>query len=288
MTLASCAPSGQRIRGAFSVGTFTGSAGPELARALQRHATIRPERGPFLSGTAEYRFESSAASETVLTTEEGDERVYWEDDPLTGESWLVKAWVRNPVPKDYGFRRARGVLTVDWQVASASVGTLRSGRDVFSLVRAAGGYADRDGRPPADPDAPTPDDRELHDAVLDELAARAAVHLTLLAGQRLTENDLAYIPDQDGRRARALAAAGHWDAAALIWEELLGRNPNYGPALYNLGLHGELDGDLPRAWRYFRLAFRSQQLPEYREALSRVSEVLRRMGRLPRPDGSLM
>jgi tetratricopeptide (TPR) repeat protein len=243
-----------------------------------------------LSGTAEYRFDSSPGRETVITTEEGEERVYWEDDPLTGVSWLVTARVASERPRDFDFRRARGILDVRWTLVSPGGEALRTGRDVFAASRAAGGYADLRGKAgsaqaaAASAGAPPPGE-DLRQALLEDLAAQAASELALLAGPRFTEADLAPAPDPDGRRARALAAAGDWDAAAAIWQDLLTRNPAYGPALYNLGLYREITGDLPEAWRCFRLAFQSRQLPQYRAALSRVSGVLRRTGQLPRPDG---
>jgi hypothetical protein len=290
--LPSCAQNVQRLRGDFVVGEFTGTGGSELALALLPEG-VAGSGSPVLSGTAEFRFDSSPGRETVLTTEEGEEREYWEDDPLTGESFLVTARIRNSVPRDLDFERARGVLDVRWTLASQDGGVMRTGRNVFSVSRAAGGYADRRGTTGSATAAASAEDRRLsHDelaqAVLKDLAGKAAADLALLAGPRFTETDLAPSDEAEGRRARTLAAAGDWEGAARIWQDLLILNPTYGPALYNLGLYRELSGDLPGAWSYFRLAFQSRQLPQYRAALSRVSGVLRRAGELPRPEGGII
>jgi hypothetical protein len=292
LALASCAAQQTgRIRGDFSAGAFTGSAGPELVRALEKVGLSGGGEGNVLTGSAEFRYSSSPGRETVVVTERGEERVYWEDDPLTGQAWLVTARVGDRVPRDFDFSRQRGILEVDWSLLSPSGRVLRSGRDVFSASVASGGYADRSARgtggsPPAAPDGQAGLKEASGGALLEELAALAASQLAVLAGPRILEGDLAPVPDPDGRSARSLAASGDWEAAARIWEGLLSRNPSYDPALYNLGLYHEILGDLPGAWRYFRLAFRSRQLPLYREALSRASEILRRTGNLPRPDGS--
>jgi hypothetical protein len=263
------------------VGEFTGSAGPALTRAAARLAAPGAPGSAVLTGAAEYRFDGSPGRETVIIREDGEERTYWEEDPLTGETWLVTARVPSPVPRDIGFKRARGTLTVDWALRDGSGEALRSGRDVFSVSRAVGGYVDRVAS--ADSPAP-PDDERLRAEILDELAEMAAADLTLLAGPRFTEGDLAPVPDQEGRRARALAVSGDWEGAADIWRGLLSLNPAYDPALYNLGLYNEIRGDIPEAWRHFRLAFQRRQLPLYRAALTRASRLLRRTGSLPRPE----
>ncbi|MDR1035141.1 MAG: hypothetical protein LBT40_00775 [Deltaproteobacteria bacterium] len=288
LALPSCAQTTQRFHGSFVAGTFTGTGGNELSLALLREGIVGG-RGPVLTGTAEYRFDASPGRETVITTEEGEVVEIWEDDSLTGESFLITTREKRSVPRDMDFQRARGILDVRWTLAEPGGTVLRSGRNVFSASRAEGGYADRRGRAgsasaAASSEAPSLPHGELEQLMLEDLARKAASDLALLAGPRFTEMDLAPANDPDGRRARMLAASGDWEGAARIWEELLTLNPSYGPALYNLGLYREITGDLPDAWRCFRLAFQSRQLPQYRNALSRVSGVLRRNGELPRPD----
>ncbi|MDR2367558.1 MAG: tetratricopeptide repeat protein [Deltaproteobacteria bacterium] len=83
------------------------------------------------------------------------------------------------------------------------------------------------------------------------------------------------------RRASSLAGTGDWDGAAAVWLEILGLNPEHGPSLYNLGLYHERRGDLDKAFAYYRLAFLSSQIRPYRLALTRISDTLEKLGRLP-------
>jgi tetratricopeptide (TPR) repeat protein len=201
--------------------------------------------------------------------EEGDLIVHWVNEPLTGEVWLVEEPDTKWVPKDFSYEKLHGKLTISWKLIGQEGDLLAEGTNDYNITRSLGGpLANRRGATVQSPDSLARD-------ALAELCETAASNITEILGPLHAEGDLAPAGDNLSVNARNLVALGNWEEASALWEELLTLNPNYPQALYNLGLFYERKGDLTQAAAYFRRAFLNDQSSRYRNALTRVTAVLR-------------
>jgi tetratricopeptide (TPR) repeat protein len=269
----------KRVIADFSIGTFSGTGGESLNRELRnlKSHTLRKNQYPVLSGVADFKIKVSDAKETVITTEDGAENLYWHKDPLTGETWMIKARVKKEVPKDFDFVNLSGELTVSWTLKDPKSGkTLQQGTDTIHHSKSLGGYLKN--QKLLKEDYLT----EAEENLLEALTRSAALSLVETLGPGFTDYDLARANDPFSTNAKTLVFYDHWDEASVIWKELLTLNPSYHPALFNLGLYYEQQGDLISAWTYFRQAFIQNQSIQYRDALTRLTSVLRQKGLLPR------
>jgi tetratricopeptide (TPR) repeat protein len=151
----------------------------------------------------------------------------------------------------------------------------------YTLKKGLGSYLD----PKGQSDLTPIDEEKARAELLSELVKLAAQDLVELTGPNFTENFLAPGDDPRSRKARSFVTQGEWNQAATIWEELLTLNPEYDTALFNLGIYHEGRGELEAALEYFRKAFRSNQNFRNRWAVSRVTDVLRHQGNLPKSSG---
>ncbi|MDR2339159.1 MAG: HrpB1 family type III secretion system apparatus protein, partial [Deltaproteobacteria bacterium] len=280
LPLAACVPGiVSSVRSSAILGDFGGDAGPALHAKLAGHSPFfqSAKGAPLLTGDASFVLNVEGDNETVVSEEKVREMLLWEEDKLTGQVYQVMAQETKEVASDYPFQRTEGTLTVDWRLSDPeSGGLLGQGTLSYRGERAHGGYlANRGGNGKAlDPQAVGKD-------LLNELAGKAAAELIEMSGPLFTLSDLAPATDPMGQEAGKLVAKGDWQGAARLWSELLTQNPGYAPALYNLGLFNEQQGDLVLAWEHYRRAFLVDQGPRYRAALTRVTDVLRHQNQLP-------
>jgi tetratricopeptide (TPR) repeat protein len=246
---------------------------------------------PVLSGTAVFTTTSESGKEKVITYKEGNENLYWRKDPLTNQVWTVKAKVKREVPKDYDLTLVSGSLKVDWELRAKEGGEpLSRGSDEYFLSKSLGGYQEDLNKSPkreGDLLLKTGETQEdslplaaLSEELLNSLSQMAADKLLITLRPKGLK--LAHAHDSRSLRAERMAREGLWEEAALVWRELLSENPYYHPALYNLGLFYEREGELDSAWSCFRSAFLSSQETLYRNALARLSLILWRTGYPPR------
>jgi tetratricopeptide (TPR) repeat protein len=260
------------------VGDIGGNAGETLARELARLAS-GSRQSPTLTGNASFALQSDLGDETAVTLEAGDEKVYYERDPLTNQVWLARGRDEREILRDFPLVRAHARLVFNYELRDpATGGLLRSGSLSVAAAAALGGFlGSKAGQAPT---AAALD--SLEDALLKSLSQKAASDATEIIGPLFGADALAPASDPASREAKALVGRGDWEAAKIIWEGLVAANPLYAPAQHNLGLYHEGQGDLPEAWRLYRLAFLADQSATYRDSLARVTEVLRRAGALPR------
>ncbi len=83
-------------------------------------------------------------------------------------------------------------------------------------------------------------------------------------------NDAETAPDEWSRRAAHLAGRGDWEGARAQWLEALNLNPDFSPALYNLGLYYERRHEPEQALEFFQKAFIANASPRHRSALTRL------------------
>ncbi|MDR2198053.1 MAG: hypothetical protein LBR53_01065 [Deltaproteobacteria bacterium] len=275
---------GAALRSGAALGLFEGSAAAPLAAELKKRRPFAREDSalPRLSSVALFELALESGSETVINEERRPGEAVWEEDPLTGQVFLVRADETREVPADYDFQKATGNLKVEWRLDKPGAKeSVDGGLLFYRAERSYGSYLQNRGR-----NGRGWNYESVSREILDELVSRAADDLVELAGPLFTVQDLAPASDPLSLEARDLAAGGDWEGAALIWLRLLELNPAYGPALYNLGLRSETLGDLKSAWEYYRLAFIAEQDYQYRTALTRVTQVLRRQNQLPRAGGA--
>jgi tetratricopeptide (TPR) repeat protein len=237
------------------------------------------KEGPKLSGIAEFELNLSSDTETVLSEEKsGEEKVHWEEDKLTGQRYQVTTNGTREVASNYDFQRASGTLTVKWWLIDPKNGNiLDDGILTYSGERSHGNYINNRDRVKR-----TWNIDNVRNDIITELVKQAADALIEMSGPLFTSNDLDTAMDDLSQRAKSMVYKGDWEGASILWSELLKQNPNFVPALYNLGLYKEKEGDLVSAWEYYRQAFLVDQSPKYRQALTRLTAVLRHQNQLPK------
>ncbi|MDR2351730.1 MAG: tetratricopeptide repeat protein [Deltaproteobacteria bacterium] len=261
----------------MNLGEFSGAAGEELTESLNRHRLSGlSDQAPVLSGKTRFNLELENNSETVITVQEGREKVFYERDRLTGEVWLVKAPDELKTSQKFQYQRVIGTLTVVWTLTDPLKHSLvKSGTFTLSSSRVKDAYVSQFS-------GSNFTNARLEDLIKRSLIEEAAEDLIVIIGPYFTAFDLASGHDPLSVKAHNLVTMGNWRGAQNVWQELLTLNPRYAPALYNLGLYYESQGLLNEALIQYREAFLTNQDPKFRNSLTRVTEVLRRLGKLPR------
>jgi tetratricopeptide (TPR) repeat protein len=274
LTAGCAAPPKRLLPPGISVGAFEGRGGPELARELKKRVSAAQGEALELTGRTGFASRTARGRETVLAVEPGETVEALELDPLTGVWWTVERPLPRAVHQDYDLTLTEASLTLEWALTAPDGVARASGRLGDETAGGYGGYLAQLGAAQAQP----PTEAEL----LADLAAALADQLVETLGPAFGAEALARADDELSLQAAALAAEGRWDEAAARWEELTRLNPSYHPALYNLGLHHERASRLELAWAYYRRAFLSRSSPLHREALTRLTDSLARLGRSPR------
>jgi hypothetical protein len=240
----------------IGVGQFTGPGGEELTNELRRRESPKPLTGRthILNGTTEFNYQTTKSQETVLTvTKKVDGRKTTETIPLTVAQASLKAnW---NLTQEFGHSPEQTGQTEElWQ-------------------RSYGGYLAQEGLTDTTPDEP---------AKVQQILARSLSALLVTElGPNHTPYNLAHSFDELSKEAAALVTEGNWDEAAKKWKKILEESPSYGPALYNMALYHERSGRLEEAWQYYRQAYRSYNDQQHREALTRCTDMMFRLGRTP-------
>ncbi|MDR1083959.1 MAG: tetratricopeptide repeat protein [Deltaproteobacteria bacterium] len=240
----------------IEVGQFDGPGGEALTTELKRRESPRPPRGrtQILNGTTFFDYKTTKSQETVLTvTQNVNGRKSTETIPLTV---------------------ADARLTAKWTLISVrSDGPSQTGQTEEIWQRSYGGYLAQEGLTDATPEEP--------DKVQELLARSLAALMVTELGPNHTPYNLARAPDDLSREAADLVSQDDWEEAARKWQEILKDNPGYAPALYNMALYHERAGRLAEAWQYYRMAYRSYNDQQHREALTRATDMMYRLGRPP-------
>lgn len=261
----------------IEIGTITGSEGQRAARALERKFSGLGE-GPvlLLDGAVSYSLEDSSGEDLVRTTRPtGKTREVKARDPFVNREYThleheTTVEIR-PVP--YVHRRAE--MRLDY-----SLGGRESGSVAASFEQKYGGVNENAPQGPKLEDLPPPEEtaEKLADLLAEKLALRinyAAVQKTLSLdpGEGLTG-------EKEILEGVAAARAGRWEEAVSAWESVLAEAPGHAPALYNLGVYHERLGgknNMIKALELYTKAARSGGRPDYREAVTRVTLVLKKL-----------
>lgn len=263
-----------KLPAGVKLGSITGQGSEEVIRALRNYTAIGGNTG-VLSGRVSISRGVHSEKETVpRLVPSGEPYPTWAADPFTRKLWPVEKADTALEMESYRLQRFTGILTFDW-ILSHKVGGEQSGRVELDIDRTRGGFlASLGAAPPMTQDA----SREA----MEKMLADELVHILVLdIGRSPNSRDLEYGDDPQSREAKNLAGSGRWDKARDVWLDLLRQNPQYSPALYNLGLYHEYKKEPEAAWEYYRRAFLSSANDMHRAALTRLTESLRSSGRLP-------
>lgn len=245
----------RRLASDVTVGSFAGAGGAELEAALSAREAPGSGRRLKLDGMASLAYETKRTSEKVAEDESSFSPAVFESDTLSS------------------------TLTARWTLSDLGTGAVvRAGETSDTLKRVAGGWLASQGAAPET----VPGEAEARKILAGALADQIIEEI----GPALDASAIERAGDERSKKALSLASAGNWDEAAVLWRELIGLNPDYAAAHYNLGLHHERLGELEEAWASYRLAFLSEAIPLHRSALTRLTDSLERLGRLPKPSGS--
>lgn len=260
----------------LKIGEISGPGNEQLSRALKK----RLSKGPtsyILSGAVHLDQSSRREKESVpLEKPAGEVYEEYVPDPFTHRLWRQKVTPEATSLDSFDLERYLGLMTLDWVITSAGNGeVLNQGRVILDINRTRGGYLATEGMVPQMSSQKS--DREFEDRLADDLVRLLALDL----GRSASVSELESGGDKWSRSAKSLASAGDWEGARREWEKLLEMNPKYGPALYNLGIYWEHNSKPEEALRYYRAAFVSEASVRHRRTLTRLTETLRRAGRLP-------
>lgn len=268
-----------RLPDGVRIGEISGPGSEQLSRALKKRAG-RGAAEFVLSG--QVSLSQASQREKELVPREKAAGPPYEDylpDPFTGRVWRQEVNPTATALEGFDLERYQGLMILDWTL-SAGGRAVNSGRTHLDINRTRGGYLAREGLAPPLASAKGADrgsDKKFETRLADDLVRQLALDL----GRAVTASDLERAGDKWSRRARGLASAGDWEGARKEWEALLEMNPNYGPALYNLGVYWEKAHRPEEALRYYRAAFVSEASVLHRQTLTRLTETLSRAGRLP-------
>ena len=259
------------------IGEISGPGQDQLSRALKKR-TRKGSTDLILSGQVQLQQGSRLGREQVpLPKPSGEPYDDYLPDPFTGRVWRQEVQPTVTTLDSFDFERYLGIMTLDWTLAASGSGqVVDQGRVVLDINRTRGGYLAQEGMVPG-MSSGGGSDKQFEARLADDLVRLLALDL----GREATASELESGKDEWSRRARSLAASGDWDGAKKEWETLLGMNPKYGPALYNLGIYYERGRNPEKALDYYRSAFISDGSVLHRTALTRLTETLRRAGRLP-------
>lgn len=269
--------SGYRLPPGLKIGQISGPGEQQLTRSLKKRTRGGGSQA-VLNGRVSFSRDVSGEREIVPEEKpSGEPYLTYEPDPFTSRLWKTEVTPRSATLTPYDLERYVGVMTFDWQLTEAKSGAnLDSGRVTVNIDRTRGGYLAEQGVvPPLKGNSR--DEAKFENQLADELVRLLSLDL----GRFLTAADLEAASDAWSRKARAAASAGNWDLAKSHWLELLEMNPDYAPALYNLGVYYERQKNPEEAWRYYRQAFVSDGSILHRQAVTRLTEALSRTGRLP-------
>lgn len=258
------------------IGEIDGPGREQLRRILIKRTTKGPTEF-VLSGVVSLEQSSRKEKERVpLEKPSGPPYDDYLPDPFTKRVWRQKVTPATSSLDSFDLERYLGFMTLDWTVSKAGSGELLDqGRVVLDINRTRGGYLAVEGMVPKMSSKSA--DNEFENRLANDLIRLLALDLGRAAGvSELERGD-----DKWSRSARSLASSGDWEGARKEWEKLLEMNPKYGPALYNLGVYWERNRKPEEALRYYRSAFVSDASERHRRALTRLTETLRRAGRLP-------
>ncbi len=267
-----------RLPEGLQVGDIDGPGREAVIRALKKHTRSGSERS-VLSGRVSLNQREAAERETVaLKKPSGPPYLTYKPDPFTTRLWKVEETPETLALESFDLERFTGTMVFDWRLAAAQGGAaLDQGRIEVDVDRIRGGYLASQGAAP-----PLRGGRSEGSKLEARLAEEVVRLLTLDLGRGVSAAELESGDDSWSRRARALAGNGDWEGARKLWLEVLELNPEYGPALYNLGLYHERRKEPEEAWRYYRSAFLSEASDRHRAALTRLTETLAQAGRLPK------
>lgn len=265
-----------RLPTGVAVGDISGPGHEQLGRALKKRGG-GGQAQMILSGRVSLSRQLTDERETVpLEVPAGPPYSAYEPDPFTSRVWQVERTPMATELTDFDLQRLTGDMIFDWRLDSKTGGLVDSGRVVLDIDRTKGGFLATQGLTP-----PLNGSRSKGSELEKRLADELVRLLTLDLGRFPGASALASGDDPLSSKAKRLAASGDWDGARKLWLELLSQNPRYAPALYNLGLYWERQKDPEEAWRYYRAAFLSDGNQHHRQALTRLTETLKRAGRLP-------
>ncbi len=266
-----------RLSPGISIGEIRGPGREQLTQALKKRTAKGPVTG-ILSGSLTLDSQTRREKETVpLEKPSGRPYQEYQPDPFTGRMWKYEVTPTEMVLNDYDLERFNGLMTFDWQLFTPAGDLTREGRLVLDLNRTRGGYLAAEGLVPPLRGGEAKGARNFEKRLADETVRL----LTLDLGRLVTASELESASDSLSRKARNLARRGDWNGARDMWLELLGQNPAYGPALYNLGLYWEREKNPQKALEYYRQAFSSDDSLFHRQAVSRLTEALLTANRLP-------
>ena len=266
-----------RLPEGLSIGQISGPGHEQLEKALAKH-TKKGAAAGLLSGRISLSSQTRAEKETVpLEKNSGKPYYEFKPDPFTGRMWKEKQQPTQTVLKNYDLERYNGLMTFDWQLHAADGALLKEGSLTLDLERSRGGYLAAEGLASSLRGGGEKAERRF-DARLAEETVRL---LTLDLGRHVSASELESAGDSWSRKAKSLAKKGDWNGAKDLWLELLTQNPNYGPALYNMGVYWEHENNPQSALEYYRKAFASDGSIFHRRTLNRLTETLLKAKRLP-------
>jgi hypothetical protein len=257
----------------ITLGEFTGPGAEEVKNGLPfPNPSERDDNQELiLSCRTDYNHSSHVGREKVVSSDQGGSRwpkelPGWEDVPEIVPDYATA---------EFPLTTVEATLTAVWTLTDPqSRAIISNGSNKVALRRSYGGFLESEGK--------TPPESPAQEELLSLLAKSLADRLLQSLGPAYTASSLASAKDGISRQAATLAAAGDWDGAAQLWYGILKENPNYSPALFNLGLYHERRGDLETAYSFYRLAFLDNQTWPYRLALTRTTDALEKLGRQPK------
>ncbi|MDR0549091.1 MAG: tetratricopeptide repeat protein [Deltaproteobacteria bacterium] len=259
MALIGCAPKPvwhSLLPPQIEVGQFEGPGGEALTNELKRRESPSPlsDRTLVLTGSVKFDYKTAPAQETVIK--------------------VIKKTPSQSTVETIPLTRAEATLTANWSLASSiDERPQRTGQTQEVFRRSYGGYLAQEGVADPTPESP--------ERTRDNLARSLAALIVAELGPDHTPYNLAKAYDKQSLEAEDLVEKGDWAGAAKIWEAIIEENPAYAPALYNLALFHEREGRLAEAWKYYRSAYRVYDDLTRREALTRATDVMYRLGRPP-------
>jgi hypothetical protein len=257
----------------ISLGQFTGQGAQEVKNQLSSLTSTKANSSQKLVLSAKTNFS--------LTSQYGLEKVGLSDHESSHWPEGLPGW-ENAVQKEPDYEISQYPLTLvkadmqsEWTLTEAqSQIIVSSGTSKVTLQRSYDGYLASQGKAQATP--------PVQQDLLNDLAKALAAQIIQSIGPAFSAENLASAKDSRSRQAASMVAADDWTGAAAIWIEILRENPEYAPALFNLGLYHERQGNLDTAWSLYRQAFLNSKTWPFRLALTRTTEALERQGRLPK------
>ncbi|MDR2442993.1 MAG: tetratricopeptide repeat protein [Deltaproteobacteria bacterium] len=264
----------------ITIGSLTGPAGSLLAQDLNASsATSYREKSPLVfEAETTFTYDLEPGTEEVLDNYDLSQKPNLEYLP-NGLAYPSGSQSFKASDLDqYKLTRVTATLTAIWTLKDPTQGlVVKSGSTSDTFKTSVGGYLAYVGA--ASRNAPS--ERE----VLRTMSSALADQLIGELGPALSVNNISRASDERSKMAFDLASKGQWEEAAVLWRELIALNPNYAPAHYNLGIYHERLGQLHEAWESYRQAFLSNSSPVNRQALTRMTDSLERLGRPPKPGG---